>query len=141
MSGVILLILRFLFVIALYVFLGWSLLILWRDLRQQREILASQKTPTIGLKNEDENVTEAVRFKGIEVTIGRDPACEYRLLSEKVSANHARLSFHHNQWWIEDLHSTNGTHLNNDPVTAPTVVTNGDQVRCGDIRMTIILEG
>ena len=43
------------------------------------------------------------RYRNSEITIGRDPACECSLNSGKVSANHARLSFSQNQWWIEDL--------------------------------------
>ncbi|MEW6406714.1 MAG: FHA domain-containing protein, partial [Chloroflexota bacterium] len=53
------------------------------------------------------------------------------------STHHARLSFSRGQWWVEDLESTNGTLLNQELVTAPTVVTPGDQLRCGEATLTI----
>jgi pSer/pThr/pTyr-binding forkhead associated (FHA) protein len=56
-----------------------------------------------------------------------------------ASARHARLSYHHNQWWLEDLGSTNGTLLNQEKLALPTVVISGDEFRCGETRFTITL--
>jgi pSer/pThr/pTyr-binding forkhead associated (FHA) protein len=140
MSGVILLILRTLLVVALYTFLGWSLLNIWRDLKHQNEIIAARQAPSIEVRVREGDSAQTYQYKGSDIMIGRDPACECTLNSEKVSVNHARLSFHHNQWWIEDLNSTNGSFLNSESVTIPTVVADGDQLRCGDILMTIVLE-
>lgn len=72
--------------------------------------------------------------------IGRDPDCECTLPSEKVSVRHARLSYHQNQWWIDDLNSTNGSFLNQEPILASAVVVDGDHLRCGDVVMTILLD-
>lgn len=140
MNGVFFLILRTLMVVALYTFLGMALLTLWRDLKMQREIIATRQVASIGLQLGDGQEALAYRYTVAEVMIGRDPECECTLNSEKVSANHARLSFHHNQWWIEDLNSTNGSFLNNEPIVEPTVVANSDQLRCGDTTLTILLE-
>jgi hypothetical protein len=139
MSGGILLGLRFLLAVALYAFLGWALLSMWRDLKYQREILASRQAPSIGLRVDHAGEVTTSRYRNREITIGRDPACECSLNSEKVSANHARLSFSQNQWWIEDLKSTNGSFLNDEALTTPTVVVEGDLLRCGDVLITIML--
>jgi pSer/pThr/pTyr-binding forkhead associated (FHA) protein len=56
-----------------------------------------------------------------------------------VSALHARLSFHHGQWWAHDLGSRNGTRLNGQRLDAPTVLTTGDEIRCGAARMLVTL--
>ena len=56
-----------------------------------------------------------------------------------VSVRHARLSHHHGQWWLEDLGSTNGTKLNKDKVSIPTVVINGDVIECGKASISIKL--
>jgi len=37
---------------------------------------------------------------------------------------------------VEDLGSRNGTHVNDRPVTAPTPLADGDEVRLGTVRMT-----
>ena len=46
--------------------------------------------------------------------IGRDTHCDLSVMDEALSAHHARITFHHGQWWLEDLNSTNGTFLNRE---------------------------
>jgi pSer/pThr/pTyr-binding forkhead associated (FHA) protein len=65
------------------------------------------------------------------VIVGREQGCDFRLDDPAVSLQHARLSFRQQQWWLEDLASTNGTYLNGEAVTAPVVVTHGDELRLG----------
>jgi pSer/pThr/pTyr-binding forkhead associated (FHA) protein len=49
------------------------------------------------------------------------------------------MTYHHGQWWLEDLASTNGTFLNNTPISMPTVITSGDEISCGSVSLTISL--
>ncbi len=72
--------------------------------------------------------------------IGRSPNSDYPIANETVSARHARLSYHHNQWWVEDLNSTNGTYLNDERLTFPTVIISGDDLRCGRVNLSIQIE-
>jgi len=140
MTGVILLILRSLMAVSLYAFLGWALWTIWRDLRQQGQLVANRQAPMIRIQVSDGDiVSEWKEYPTPEIILGRDPTCECPLRSETVSVTHARLSFHHNQWWIEDLNSTNGTFLNAIPVTTPIVVTDGDRLRCGDVMLSLKL--
>lgn len=44
--------------------------------------------------------------------LGRDLACDMVLTDEQVSRRHLRLFFREGTWWVEDLHSSNGTLLN-----------------------------
>lgn len=140
MAGIVFLILRLLLALALYAFLGWALWILWRDLKYQGELLTTRKSPLVELVVVEGEQIQTKQFTEASITIGRDPACECILNSEKVSANHARLSFHHNQWWFEDLESTNGSYINETEVVVPTVVADGDHLRCADISLTVRLE-
>ncbi len=140
MSGFILLSLRVLSAVALYAFLGWALLLLWRLLRQDAQALASRKlTPlalSINTPDQPERIFQASQG---DISIGRDPDCECVVPHVTVSARHARLAFHHNQWWVDDLQSTNGTTLNDEALQMPTVVVNGDTIKCGQVKLTIIL--
>jgi len=140
MSGPILLIIRLLMVLALYAFLGLVLVILWRDMKRQGELLSSKKVPIIKLMNLPKEKARIFQFTIPEILIGRDPSCECQLNDDTVSANHARLTFHHNKWWIEDLGSKNGTYLNQEHIPEPLVVTSGDQLRFGQIVMQVTID-
>lgn len=132
MSGPILLVLRAALALALYAFLGWTLFNLWRSLRRQAEAATVRQAPAITLTNQDlEVLVPEYLFSVSEVTIGRDPACDCQLDDKTVSAAHARLSYHHGHWWVEDLDSRNGTYLNEARVAEPQVLTSGDELRCG----------
>lgn len=137
MTATILLGLRLLLVIALYGFLGTALYLIWQDLRVNRSLLTQGRHPTIQVRVQSAGQSIDQMFHLPEITIGRDPASTCKLTSETVSAQHARLEHHHKQWWLEDLNSRNGTILNGVQITEPTVVTTGDEIRCGDVILTI----
>lgn len=137
MSAIIVLILRLFLAICLYAFLGWTFLTLWRDLRHQSLSISSRQIPAIQIGLVYHDQIDRRRFTGREVAIGRDAACDLMIQDETVSARHARLNYHHNQWWIEDLQSTNGTFINEERVVTPTVIISGDELRCGRIGLLV----
>jgi pSer/pThr/pTyr-binding forkhead associated (FHA) protein len=137
MTGVIVFILRILLAVSLYAFLVWALYTLWRELRTSQLMANAKKAPTIMVHVLESDTPDEYEYHQALIVIGRDPACELCLQNELVSAQHARLSFHHNQWWLEDLLSTNGTYLNDERVYTPTVLLSGDEVRCGKVNLHI----
>jgi pSer/pThr/pTyr-binding forkhead associated (FHA) protein len=140
MSAIFLLILRVALAIMLYAFLGWVLVTIWRDLKKQAGQMAVSQVVPVRLSVETEEGLKEIHLSTPEITLGRDPGSDCPLNDKTVSNRHARLSFHHQQWWLEDLGSTNGTFLNQEAITSPMVVTSGDQITCGKISLTIILE-
>lgn len=139
MSGPILLILRFFMTSALYAFLGLVLWILWRDMKRQSEILSFRQVPSIKLLSVTNDKSKSFQFSTTDISIGREPASDCHLIDDTVSANHARLSFHHGNWWINDLGSKNGTMLNQETVSEPQVLASGDQLRCGQVALMITI--
>lgn len=137
MSGPILLILRIALLLALYAFLAWALLTLWRDIKRQDEILAQQQAPPISLVPVPAQGLDSLHFSLSTISIGRDPFCDLPLDDKTVSASHAQLSYHHGHWWVEDLNSRNGTFLNDEPVSEQLVLTTGDELRCGQVAFTV----
>lgn len=137
MSGLVLLLLRALLAASLYAFVGLAFYLLWRDLFRQTRPDAFRLPPTLTLVRVDGLELANLRFTVSEVVIGRDPSCDCVLEDSTVSAKHTRLSFRQGQWWVEDMRSTNGTYLNQEPVSAPLVITNGDELRCGQAILTI----
>ena len=141
MTALLVLILRIALAIALYAFLGRILLTLWQELKQQGEFLSSQKKPGIHIHALMESGRDIQhRFIQSEVTIGRDPNCDFPIIDEAISAHHARISYHHSQWWLEDLGSTNGTFIGKNQVTVPTVLITSDQFKCGGTTFTILVD-
>jgi pSer/pThr/pTyr-binding forkhead associated (FHA) protein len=140
MSGPIVLALRLLLAASLYGFLAWAFLSLWREIRQQGTLLAARSVPPVRLTIvQADGACRQAYFSQPVVTVGRNLACECPLDDQAVSGRHACLSYHHGQWWLEDLGSRNGTRLNEDKLSIPTVVMSGDQFSCGGTQITIEL--
>jgi pSer/pThr/pTyr-binding forkhead associated (FHA) protein len=140
MSGLLVFILRALLAATLYVFLGWALLMLWREVKQQATLLAMKKAPSILLTvTQPDHEPRMQHFNTAEIVIGRHSTCECHVNDDFVSAYHARLHFHHGQWWLEDLKSKNGTMLNGEKVTLPTVIVSGDEIRCGETSLMVTI--
>lgn len=140
MTGIAVFLLRILLAASLYAFLIWALYTLWQELRAHQSLVSGKKIPTISIHVLESEAPMAYEYNLAQITIGRDPACELCIPNELVSAQHARLSFHHNQWWAEDLQSTNGTFLNDERVYTPTVLITNDELRCGVVNLQITFE-
>ncbi|MCC6259804.1 MAG: FHA domain-containing protein [Anaerolineales bacterium] len=139
MSGTLALVLRLLMAIALYSFLGWAVYLLWREINKQGYALANRRVPNIGITIQSAHSPQIERhFSQPEIILGRDPGCDIPLKGDDtISTRHAQISYHHGQWWAQDLASTNGTSLNQLPLTTPTVLTSGDEIRCGNSRLLV----
>jgi len=56
-----------------------------------------------------------------------------------VSGSHAELVFDGGAWWLQDLNSTNGTFVNNQPVQGRIRLSDGDIVQFGRVRLRAII--
>ncbi len=83
--------------------------------------------------------TDQVTVEAGSFTIGRNPANNLRLNVQQVSSNHARIDYVNGQFLIEDLNSTNGTHVNADRIEpkTPTPLKIGDVIRMGPFILTL----
>jgi pSer/pThr/pTyr-binding forkhead associated (FHA) protein len=134
------LVLRIVMVIALYGFLALALLTLWRDFQNKADFDSQMLFTGIDLTVAPEgDPPHTIHFSKSQITVGRGPLSDVELQDGTISARHSLLGFHHGQWWVEDLGSTNGTLLNQIPVTMPTVVTSDDVIQCGQTQITIAL--
>jgi hypothetical protein len=138
MSGIIVLVLRILLAVLLYGFLGWALFTLWRDLRTQSQLLSKPHIPPLTISGQGEDNPHS--FDIPEIIVGRSNNSDYPIQNDTVSARHARLSYHHHQWWVEDMNSMNGTYLNDERVSVATVIVSGDELRCGRVSVMLNIE-
>jgi pSer/pThr/pTyr-binding forkhead associated (FHA) protein len=80
---------------------------------------------------EGANAGETISLDGAPLLIGRGSDAAIRLDDDYVSTRHARIASSGDQWFIEDLGSTNGTYLGSQRLTQPTTLQLGTQVRIG----------
>jgi len=80
---------------------------------------------------EGANAGENISLDGAPLLIGRGSDAAIRLDDDYVSTRHARIAASGDQWFIEDLGSTNGTYLGSQRLTQPATLQLGSQVRIG----------
>jgi len=68
--------------------------------------------------------------------LGRGDQADIVLEDSFASSNHARLVPHGDVIVLEDLGSTNGTYLNDEPLRGPQPLHPGDRIRIGDSDFT-----
>jgi hypothetical protein len=142
--------LKFGFLVILYLFLLWVASSTLFDLRRgsRRQAATSDATgvyaaadPMLELDEEFEPRLVVARAAGHEsgiaydlsegATLGRGDV-EIQLDDPFASSRHARISRQGRTMVIEDLGSTNGTYLNEEPLTGPQPLHDEDRIRIGD---------
>ncbi len=137
---ILLFLVRLLFSIFLYIFLGAVLILLWRDVKSTTR---HQVAPTIrerpaqlrvvhGYNSlSDGAVIKLVPF----TTLGRAESNNITVTDPYASGEHALLAWRGGQWWLEDRDSRNGTLLNEIAVEEPLVISHGDVIGIGQVRL------
>ena len=102
--------------------------------RQKNKAKASKPrrgVPTQVVIVEGGNKGEAVSLDHAPLLIGRGNDAAIRLDDDYVSTRHARIASSGEQWFVEDLGSTNGTYVGNSRISQATAIQLGTQVRIG----------
>lgn len=89
--------------------------------------VAKNKTATLTIKN------KSFRFEKT-IIIGRDKSCNITLNDPLVSRRHAKITvIEGKKFYIEDLNSTNGTYVNNNPILKgkKILLKKNDKIRMG----------
>ncbi len=120
---------------ALYAFLTLVLVTLWRDFKAVAHGPA-ELPPSYLQIFEPPELSQGIQLAAINL-VGRAGDNTIVLDEKTVSSHHARISFQHGQWWLEDLGSKNGTGVNDLDVEDPLVVTFGDRIRLGNVKMLL----
>jgi hypothetical protein len=146
--------LKYGFLIVLYLFLVWVAFSALRDLRRGRgDARVAEYEPSADATGMYDAVSGPLDASGFEprllveraaghesgiaydlsepVTLGRGDV-EIRLEDPFASSQHVRISREGHTVVIEDLGSTNGTFLNDSPLTGPQPLHDGDRIRIGD---------
>ncbi len=125
-----LLALRLLLALILYTFLGLAFWMLRRSLQQGEVEKYPSPTPAQLIWESEEETEERCPAQAV-MAIGRAADNTLALQDPFASTHHALILWREGQWWLEDLHSHNGTYLNEKQLTAPQPLASGDQIRIG----------
>jgi serine phosphatase RsbU (regulator of sigma subunit)/pSer/pThr/pTyr-binding forkhead associated (FHA) protein len=74
-----------------------------------------------------------------QIILGRSPDCDLPIPSPSISRQHARILRMQERWFLEDMLSRNGTHLNEQLLTTRTQLHTNDRIRICDFE-AIFLE-
>jgi pSer/pThr/pTyr-binding forkhead associated (FHA) protein len=96
-----------------------------------RPALRTRKTATNIIITEGPLKGTVVPLGTSAILIGRAPDATIVLDDDFVSNQHTRLVPRDTHWIVEDLGSTNGTWIDKDKVTTPTVLVPGAKLRIG----------
>ncbi len=91
----------------------------------------SRGAPTHVLVVQGSNTGATAPLSGAPILIGRGSDAAIKLEDDYVSTRHARIAASGDQWFVEDLGSTNGTYLGASRISQPTAIAIGTQVRIG----------
>ena len=77
------------------------------------------------------NAGQSVPLGDKPILLGRGTDAAIRLDDDYVSTRHARFATNGEQWFVEDLGSTNGTYIGSQRITSPVPIGLGIAVRLG----------
>ena len=138
MSAVFVLVLRVIMTASLYAFLVIALLVMWKNINQAAGDKNISQIPYIKLNLEDHS-EKTITFNQLEIFLGRDAQNDFQIQDDRASSSHARIFFRNNQWFIEDLQSTNGTSINNEKISSATVLITEDLIKIGSTLIRVHL--
>jgi phosphoserine phosphatase RsbU/P len=78
----------------------------------------------------------SLRVDGPKVVLGRHPECDIVLDAAAVSRQHAQILVDGSDYFIEDLHSRNGTFVNGQVVQGRQLLQDGDKLKICDLSFT-----
>ena len=137
MTAVLVFVLRILLLVLAYLFVGWIGFTIYKDLRSQLHTREALSASPITLHVLTENNPIEKQFSKPEIILGRDPDCDLTISDGTISLRHCQISYHHKQWWVSDLNSTNGSFLNNNLITSAIIITDGDVLQLGNVPIDI----
>lgn len=120
--------------------IGWWL---YRDMAQATAQLTAQQRPQGYLRvlaSQTAGLVEGNQYPLLPVTgIGRNSSNTIVVEDDYASGEHLLIALRGQQWWLEDLGSSNGTLLNGQPLQEATIISVGDVVTIGHTSLKLEL--
>lgn len=143
------LVMKIVFLLLLYLFLLLTVGLIYRDLAlaaagdEKKKQSSVREAPSASLFRlvilESPGKQKGDFFKlNRSLTIGRDSSCDIVLKDRAVSARHARIDKQGDQFFLEDLGSSNGTFVGNEQISEQVSLKAGDRIRIGQTLLELV---
>ena len=103
----------------------------WGRAKAAKPAKPRRGAPTHVLVVEGRSQGERADLSQAPILIGRGADAAIVLDDDYVSTRHARIASSGDQWFVEDLGSTNGTYIGSVRINQPTAIAVGTRVRIG----------
>ncbi|EFA90548.1 FHA domain-containing protein [Peptoniphilus lacrimalis] len=136
-------VLKYVFIIIIYLFIFSILRLMYLDIRQMGTRGTSLENSYLKVVNRLDSLSFKMQeyyLLGGSVTLGRSSKNDIVIKDKFVSKNHLNITERNGIFYLEDLNSANGTYLNGEKVDAGTLIElqNGDKIGVGFIQFIFV---
>ncbi len=136
-------VLKYVFIIIIYLFIFSILRLMYLDIRQMGTRGTSLENSYLKVVNRLDSLSFKMQeyyLLGGSVTLGRSSKNDIVIKDKFVSKNHLNITERNGNFYLEDLNSANGTYLNGEKVDAGTLIElqNGDKIGVGFIQFIFV---
>lgn len=136
------LLLRVLFILIIYFFIFQVIRVISRELRNaaSAETMESEIRGSLLVDEAGASRLRAGQVIPLDpvTVIGRNRKATIVIDSSFVSNEHTQITWERDGWWVSDLHSTNGTFVNDRKIGVPTRVGAGDLIEIGGVTFQML---
>lgn len=143
MYNLLALIFKYIFIIIIYLFIFSIIRLIYLDIKGMGAI-SSDTARYLKLINRIETLPFKIKeYYPIDsiITLGRNGDNDIVIKDPYISKKHFRIVEDEEIYYLEDLNSVNGTHLNEEKVLDAVRLKNGDIIRVGQIEFIFVNRG
>lgn len=132
--------LKYIFIVIIYLFIFSIIRMIYSDIRGMEGIILEDASYLKLISNKDSLALKIKDYYIIdkELSLGRDKNNDVVIKNQFISKRHFKITEDEEEYFLEDLGSSNGTYLNRDKVFDTVRLQNRDIIRVGQIEFLFI---
>lgn len=142
MFSIVSIVFRYLFILLIYLFMFGIIRMIYLDIKgiRKRTLDTSTYLKLINRRGELPFKVEESYSITSSTTIGRSNKNDIVIKDPFLSKKHARIEKEKDQYFLEDLNSSNGTFVNSEKVLNPMQLEHGDTIKVGQVHFIFVNE-
>lgn len=133
-------VMKYVFILIIYMFIFAIIRMIYLDISRMKmpvKAVLPTKFPYLLLLNKNDDfyfdVMEFYPLDKREIILGRGKGCDIQIGDISLSSKHLKIWYEDKEWHAEDLHSKNGTLLNDEPMEEQYLLDDGDIIKLGQL--------